>query len=117
MIPEYTIYALWGAWVVSWIVAMVVSWIGAMVWSNRTEKTDRIGAELFFRVLIGVGWILLFALPPNRHYYAQIQLWYLGEALNWILVALAAAGLHIVAIRDVTPIPHNGCRPPKRRRV
>lgn len=92
MIPEYTIYALWGAWVVSWIVAMVVSWIGAMVWSNRTEKTDRIRAELFFRVLIGVGWILLFALPPNRHYYAQIQLWYLGEALNWILVALAAAG-------------------------
>ncbi|MGC2753999.1 MAG: 30S ribosomal protein S11, partial [Candidatus Acidiferrum sp.] len=26
-------------------------------------------------------------------------------------------GLHIVLIRDVTPIPHNGCRPPKRRRV
>ena len=31
--------------------------------------------------------------------------------------ALAAAGLHIALIRDVTPIPHNGCRPPKRRRV
>jgi small subunit ribosomal protein S11 len=31
--------------------------------------------------------------------------------------ALAASGLHIVVIRDVTPIPHNGCRPPKRRRV
>ncbi len=31
--------------------------------------------------------------------------------------ALQAAGLHITAIRDVTPIPHNGCRPPKRRRV
>jgi len=31
--------------------------------------------------------------------------------------SLAAAGLHIVVIRDVTPIPHNGCRPPKRRRV
>lgn len=31
--------------------------------------------------------------------------------------ALAAAGLEIMAIRDVTPIPHNGCRPPKRRRV
>ena len=28
-----------------------------------------------------------------------------------------AAGLEITAIRDVTPIPHNGCRPPKRRRV
>jgi small subunit ribosomal protein S11 len=31
--------------------------------------------------------------------------------------ALAAAGLEVKSIRDVTPIPHNGCRPPKRRRV
>ncbi len=31
--------------------------------------------------------------------------------------ALQAAGLEIRSIRDVTPIPHNGCRPPKRRRV
>ncbi|HEU5409701.1 MAG TPA: 30S ribosomal protein S11 [Candidatus Acidoferrales bacterium] len=31
--------------------------------------------------------------------------------------ALASAGLHIHVIRDVTPVPHNGCRPPKRRRV
>ncbi len=31
--------------------------------------------------------------------------------------ALQAAGLEITAIKDVTPIPHNGCRPPKRRRV
>ena len=31
--------------------------------------------------------------------------------------ALQAAGLNVLAIKDVTPIPHNGCRPPKRRRV
>ena len=31
--------------------------------------------------------------------------------------SLQAAGLEIVSIKDVTPIPHNGCRPPKRRRV
>src|SRR3982074_1463154 len=31
--------------------------------------------------------------------------------------ALAAAGIDVRSIRDVTPIPHNGCRPPKRRRV
>lgn len=31
--------------------------------------------------------------------------------------SLQAAGLDVTAIRDVTPIPHNGCRPPKRRRV
>lgn len=31
--------------------------------------------------------------------------------------SLQAAGLEVTAIRDVTPVPHNGCRPPKRRRV
>ena len=31
--------------------------------------------------------------------------------------ALQAAGFNVVMIKDVTPIPHNGCRPPKRRRV
>ena len=31
--------------------------------------------------------------------------------------ALAAAGLQVLSIKDVTPVPHNGCRPPKRRRV
>ncbi|MBS4892124.1 MAG: 30S ribosomal protein S11, partial [Veillonella sp.] len=31
--------------------------------------------------------------------------------------ALQAAGLEVTSIKDVTPIPHNGCRPPKRRRV
>ncbi len=31
--------------------------------------------------------------------------------------ALAAAGLRVTLVKDVTPIPHNGCRPPKRRRV
>ncbi|MBO5690138.1 MAG: 30S ribosomal protein S11 [Lentisphaeria bacterium] len=30
---------------------------------------------------------------------------------------IAAAGLEVVAIKDITPVPHNGCRPPKRRRV
>ena len=40
-----------------------------------------------------------------------------GSGRESAVRALAAAGLHIVALRDVTPIPHNGCRPPKRRRV
>jgi small subunit ribosomal protein S11 len=31
--------------------------------------------------------------------------------------ALQATGLNVISIKDVTPIPHNGCRPPKRRRV
>jgi small subunit ribosomal protein S11 len=40
-----------------------------------------------------------------------------GSGRESAVRALSAAGLHIVVIRDVTPIPHNGCRPPKRRRV
>ncbi len=40
-----------------------------------------------------------------------------GSGRESAIRALASAGLHIVHIRDVTPIPHNGCRPPKRRRV
>ncbi|MBI2866769.1 MAG: 30S ribosomal protein S11 [Chloroflexi bacterium] len=40
-----------------------------------------------------------------------------GTGRETAIRALAAAGLQISSIRDVTPIPHNGCRPPKRRRV
>ncbi len=40
-----------------------------------------------------------------------------GSGRESAVRALAAAGLDVRVIRDVTPIPHNGCRPPKRRRV
>jgi len=40
-----------------------------------------------------------------------------GSGRESAIRALQASGLTITAIRDVTPIPHNGCRPPKRRRV
>ncbi len=40
-----------------------------------------------------------------------------GSGRESAIQALAAAGLQIRSIRDVTPIPHNGCRPPKKRRV
>ena len=40
-----------------------------------------------------------------------------GSGRESALRALQAAGLTITSIRDTTPIPHNGCRPPKRRRV
>ena len=40
-----------------------------------------------------------------------------GAGRESAIRAIQAAGLQISAIRDVTPIPHNGCRPPKRRRV
>ena len=40
-----------------------------------------------------------------------------GSGRESAIRALAAAGMEVRAIRDVTPVPHNGCRPPKRRRV
>lgn len=40
-----------------------------------------------------------------------------GSGREAAIRSLQAAGLEITSIKDVTPIPHNGCRPPKRRRV
>ena len=40
-----------------------------------------------------------------------------GAGRESAIRSLQAAGLQITSIRDITPIPHNGCRPPKRRRV
>jgi small subunit ribosomal protein S11 len=40
-----------------------------------------------------------------------------GSGRESAIRALAAAGIDVKSIRDVTPVPHNGCRPPKRRRV
>ncbi len=40
-----------------------------------------------------------------------------GSGRESAIRALAAAGIEVKSIRDVTPVPHNGCRPPKKRRV
>ena len=40
-----------------------------------------------------------------------------GSGREAAIRSLQAAGLEVVGIKDVTPVPHNGCRPPKRRRV
>ena len=40
-----------------------------------------------------------------------------GSGRETAIRSLQAAGLEVGAIQDVTPVPHNGCRPPKRRRV
>ena len=40
-----------------------------------------------------------------------------GQGREAAIRALQTAGLEVVMLKDVTPIPHNGCRPPKRRRV
>ena len=40
-----------------------------------------------------------------------------GSGREAAIRALSACGLEVTSIKDVTPVPHNGCRPPKRRRV
>jgi small subunit ribosomal protein S11 len=49
----------------------------------------------------------------------RVEVWVKGPGAGReaAIRSLQAAGLEIAAIKDVTPIPHNGCRPPKRRRV
>ena len=49
----------------------------------------------------------------------EVEVWVKGpgQGRESAIRSLQQAGLSITAIRDVTPIPHNGCRPPKRRRV
>ncbi|MBU1701398.1 MAG: 30S ribosomal protein S11 [Candidatus Eisenbacteria bacterium] len=49
----------------------------------------------------------------------RVEVWVKGpgQGREAAVRSLSAAGLEVSAIRDVTPIPHNGCRPPKRRRV
>ena len=85
MTPEHTTYALWLAW--------LGSWVFAMLWSSRTEKRGGIAAELGFRVLLYLGAIALFAFPSSGHHYAQVQLWSLADALKWVLAALTVGGL------------------------
>jgi len=52
----------------------------------------------------GVRWVLVYVKGP-------------GAGRESALRALSSVGLKVTAIKDVTPIPHNGCRPPKKRRV
>jgi len=59
------------------------------------------------------------AKKAQEHGLRTVEVWVKGpgSGRESALRALQAAGLTITLIRDVTPIPHNGCRPPKRRRV
>jgi len=79
------INGFWLAWLISWTVAMI--------WSDRTDKRDAVGAELFFRVFFYVGLILLFAFPAGTENYAQMQLWRFEYVTNSVLVTAVAAGL------------------------
>ncbi|MDI3316669.1 MAG: 30S ribosomal protein S11 [Bacillota bacterium] len=54
-----------------------------------------------------------------EHGMREVEAWVKGpgSGREAAIRSLQTAGLEVTAIRDVTPVPHNGCRPPKRRRV
>ena len=93
-----------------------------VLWDDRNELFTREAAELLIRKLAERTGLVF----PKVNLTDQEQLKItdlmggnvkLTGAFFVLVVALAAAGLQVKSIRDVTPIPHNGCRPSKRRRV
>ena len=90
---------------------------GAVAWASAgkagfkgskksTPFAATIAAETVGREAFGMG---------MRRVHVRVQ--GPGSGRESAIQALQAAGLTIRSIRDVTPIPHNGCRPPKKRRV
>jgi len=83
--PRTDDHALWIVW--------LVSWIAASVWTSRTEKRAGTGAELFFSRSLLRRRDPDVRVPAGAPLLPQVQLWQLGDALNWILVALTTTGL------------------------
>jgi small subunit ribosomal protein S11 len=89
--------------VISWASAGKVGFKGSR---KSTPYAAQLAAETAAKDAMNVG-------------MRRVEVWVKGPGAGReaSIRSLAAAGLEITAIRDVTPIPHNGCRPPKRRRV
>jgi len=73
---------------------------------KSTPFAGQIAAEKAAQEAVGMG-------------LRRVEVWVKGPGVGResAIRALQSAGLEISAIRDVAPVPHNGCRPPKRRRV
>jgi len=73
---------------------------------KSTPFAARVAAERCARAILDMG-------------MKKVEVWVKGpgSGREAAIRSLQASGLSITLIRDVTPIPHNGCRPPKRRRV
>ena len=89
--------------VISWASAGKVGFKGSR---KSTPFAAQVAAEATARESLNLG-------------LKRVEVWVKGPGggREAAIRALQAAGLEISAIKDVTPIPHNGCRPPKRRRV
>ena len=73
---------------------------------KNTSYAATIAAEKVAKEVIGMGMASI-----------DVRVKGPGSGRESAVRSLAAAGLVIMSIKDVTPLPHNGCRPPKRRRV
>ena len=89
--------------VVSWASAGKAGFKGSR---KSTPFAAQVAAEASAREALNLG-------------MKRVEVWVKGPGAGReaAIRSLQAAGLEISAIKDVTPIPHNGCRPPKRRRV
>jgi small subunit ribosomal protein S11 len=89
--------------VVTWASAGKVGFKGSR---KSTPFAAQVAAESSAREALNMG-------------MKRVEVWVKGpgSGREAAIRSLQAAGLEISAIKDVTPIPHNGCRPPKRRRV
>ncbi|MCK4412640.1 MAG: 30S ribosomal protein S11 [Candidatus Eisenbacteria sp.] len=89
--------------VISWASAGTVGFKGSR---KSTPFAAQMAADKAARGAMGLG-------------MRRVEVWVKGPGpgREASIRSLAAAGIEVTAIRDVTPIPHNGCRPPKRRRV
>jgi len=89
--------------VITWASAGKVGFKGSR---KSTPFAAQVAAEATAREAINMG-------------LKRVEVWVKGpgSGREAAIRSLQVAGLEISAIKDVTPIPHNGCRPPKRRRV
>jgi small subunit ribosomal protein S11 len=89
--------------VITWASAGKVGFKGSR---KSTPFAAQVAAEASAREALNLG-------------MKRVEVWVKGPGAGReaAIRSLQAAGLEISAIKDVTPIPHNGCRPPKRRRV
>ena len=89
--------------VITWASAGKVGFKGSR---KSTPFAAQVAAEASAREALNLG-------------MKRVEVWVKGPGAGReaAVRSLQAAGLEISAIKDVTPIPHNGCRPPKRRRV
>ncbi len=88
---------------VAWASAGSIGFKGSR---KSTPFAAQLAAEKCAKEVIGLG-------------MKKVEIWVKGpgSGREAAIRSLQAAGLGVTAIKDVTPIPHNGCRPPKRRRV